>query len=158
MLLKQILSLIALASLMCAACPAEVSSSCAYSSLWGVAGEKWKSAGRLPDFSYAGYHAGEAKIPSPRAQWNLKRDFHATGDGHTDDSQALINAIQSIKSGVLFIPKGTYVISKRIDISKGNFVLRGAGSNQTVLFFPNSLTDLFGNTSNGAGQSQWSFR
>lgn len=133
-------------------------SPCAYSSLWGVAGEKWKPAGRLPDFSYAGYHAGEATIPSPRAQWNLKRDFHAAGDGHTDDSQALINAIQSIKSGVLFIPKGRYVISKRIDISKGNFVLRGAGSNQTVLFFPNSLTDLFGNTSNGAAQSQWSFR
>ena len=131
---------------------------CAYSSLWGVAGEKWNAGGRLPDFSYAGYHAGEAKIPTPPAEWDLKRDFHAAGDGRTDDSQALLNAIQSIKSGVLFIPKGTYVISKRIDISKGNLILRGAGSNETILFFRNSLQDLFGNKAKGTEQSQWAFR
>jgi hypothetical protein len=123
-----------------------------------VAGEKWKPAGRLPDFSYAGYHAGEAKIPAPPARWNLKRDFGAKGDGRTDDSQALLNAVRSIKGGVLFIPKGTYVISKRIDINRGNLILRGAGPQETILYFPNSLTDLFGNTFNGAGQSQWSFR
>src|SRR6266850_5476695 len=131
---------------------------CNYSALWGVAGEKWRPEGRLPDFSYAGYHAGEAKIPTPPAKWDLKRDFHAAGDGRTDDSQALLNAIQSIKSGVLFIPKGTYVISKRIDISKGNLILRGAGPNQTILFFPNSLQDLFGNKAKGTEQSQWAFR
>src|SRR3954470_24028338 len=39
-------------------------SSCVYSPLWGAAGEKWKASGELPDFSYAGYHAGEAKIPA----------------------------------------------------------------------------------------------
>ncbi len=132
--------------------------SCAYSSLWGVTGEKWNPEHRLPDFSYAGYHAGEAKVPGPTAKWDLKRDFHATGDGRTDDSEALLKAIQSIKSGVLFIPKGTYVIAKRIDISRGNLILRGAGPNETILFFPNSLTDLFGNTMKGAEQSQWSFR
>ena len=131
---------------------------CNYSALWGVAGEKWRPDGRLPDFSYAGYHAGEAKIPTPPAKWDLKRDFHAVGDGRTDDSQALLNAIQSINNGVLFIPKGTYVISKRIDISKGNLILRGAGPNQTILFFPNSLQDLFGNKAKGTEQSQWAFR
>ena len=131
---------------------------CAYSALWGVAGEKWRPESRLPDFSYAGYHAGEAKIPTPPVTWDLKRDFHAAGDGRTDDSQALLNAIQSIKSGVLFIPKGTYVISKRIDISKGNLILRGAGPNETILFFPNSLEVLFGNKARGAEQSQWAFR
>ena len=136
---------------------ADSQSGCAYSSLWGEAGEKWKPAGRLPDFSYSGYHAGEAKIPSPRARWDLKRDFHAVGDGHADDTQALLKAIQSIESGVLFIPRGTYIISRDIDISKGNFVLRGAGSKETILSFPHSLTDLHGNKSQG-GQSQWSFR
>jgi Pectate lyase superfamily protein len=133
-------------------------SPCVYSSLWGATGEKWKPSGELPDFSYAGYHAGEAKIPSLPSRWDLKRDFHAKGDGKSDDTEALLNAIRKIKSGVLFIPKGTYVFSKRVDISKGNLVLRGAGPNETILYFPNSLTDLFGNTSNGAGQSQWSFR
>src|SRR5215208_5017772 len=131
---------------------------CAHSSLWGAAGERWEPTGRLPDFSYAGYHAGEARIPTPPARWNLKRDFLAKGDGRTDDTQALLNAVRSIKAGVLYIPKGTYVISKRVDISRGNLILLGAGPKETVLYFPNSLTDLLGNTFNGAGQSQWSFR
>src|SRR5216684_3586301 len=64
---------------------------CAYSLLWGVGGEKWIPEARLPDFSYAGYHAGEAKIPTPPVTWDLKRDFHAAGNGRTDDSQALLN-------------------------------------------------------------------
>jgi len=128
-----------------------------FSSLWGIAGEKWQPAGRLPDFSYAGYHAGEAQIPTPRATMNFKRDFHAAGDGKSDDSTALLNAIRSIGQGVLFIPEGTYLISKRIDIARGNLILRGAGPNKTILLFPNSLTDLSGNKPNGAGQSQWSF-
>ena len=131
---------------------------CAHSSLWGAAGERWAPAGRLPDFSYAGYRAGEAEIPTPPAGWNLKRDFGAKGDGRTDDSQALLNAVRSIKAGVLYIPKGTYVIAKRIDISRGNLTLRGAGPKETILYFPNSLTDLFGNTFNEAGHSRWSFR
>src|SRR6185436_9713221 len=92
---------------------------CTYSSLWGVKGEKWTLESRLPDFSYAGYHAGETPVPTPAAKWDLKRDFHAAGDGQTDDSDALLKAIESVKTGVLFIPKGTYVISKRIDISNG---------------------------------------
>src|SRR5256714_7337794 len=158
MLMKQILSLIALASLTWSACPAEVSTSCSYSSLWGVSGERWNAAGRLPDFSYAGYHAGEAHVPNAPAKWDFKRDFHARGDGRTDDSSALLSAIQSIDAGVLFIPEGTYVIAQRIDISKGNFVLRGAGSNKTILLFPNSLTDLFGNKAKATEQSQWAFR
>jgi hypothetical protein len=156
--MKFILCLIAFTSLTWPACPSEASSSCAYSSLWGVSGEKWDAAGRLPDFSYAGYHAGEANIPNGPAKWDFKRDFHARGDGRTDDSSALLNAIQSIDAGVLFIPEGTYVIARRIDISKGNFVLRGAGSNKTILLFPNSLTDLFGNKAKGTEQSQWAFR
>ncbi len=132
-------------------------SACTYSTLWGVAGEKSTPAGRLPDFSYSGYHAGEAKIPSPPASWDLKKDFHAAGDGRTDDTQALLNAIQSIKSGVLFIPQGTYVIAKDIDVTRGNLILRGAGSKETVLLFPHSLNDLYGNKPQG-GQSQWAFR
>jgi hypothetical protein len=129
-----------------------------YSSLWGIAGEKWNPAGRLPDFSYAGYHAGEARIPDARARWDLKKDFQAKGDGQTDDSSALLTALQAIKSGVLFIPEGTYIISRRIDIAKGNVVLRGAGPNKTILLFPKSLTDLFGNKAKGTEQSEWAFR
>src|SRR5262245_24595809 len=79
----------------------EASPACTYSSLWGVNGEKWSPTGRLPDFAYAGYQAGEAKLPNSRPKWDLKRDFHAKGDGTSDDSGALLKAIQTIKSGVL---------------------------------------------------------
>ncbi|MGH9583190.1 MAG: glycosyl hydrolase family 28-related protein, partial [Bryobacteraceae bacterium] len=98
-----------------------------YSPLWGVNGERWKPEDILPDFSYAGYRAGESPIPHAAAQWDLKRDFHAAGDGHTDDTEALEKAFAAIPSGVLFIPRGVYVISRRFQISKANFVLRGAG-------------------------------
>lgn len=134
------------------------SSGCSYSSLWGESGENWKPTGPLPDFSYAGYHAGEASIPNAHAKWDLKRDFHARGDGVADDSASLMNALQSLQSGVLFIPSGTYVIAKRIDVARGNLVIRGAGPNKTILLFPNSLTDLFGNKAKGNETSEWSFR
>src|SRR2546426_1169169 len=156
-LLKNLVCLFLFASAVSRTAHSEISSSCTYSSLWGISGEKWRAEGRLPDFSYAGYHAGEASIPNLPAKWDFRRDFHAKGDGRTDDSAALLNAVQSIDHGVLFIPEGTYVFAKRIDISKSNFVLRGAGPGKTILLFPNSLTDLFGNKPNGAQQSQWSF-
>ena len=112
----------------------------------------------MPDFSYAGYHAGEVDIPAPKAKWDLKRDFHAVGDGHADDTSALVKALETIRNEVLFIPKGVYVISKRIDLNHGNVIIRGAGSNETILLFPNSLQDLFGNSAKGSEQSQWAFR
>lgn len=158
---KQLLVALAVLSLLMMATTNQSSepvSECVYSSLWGVNGEKWDEGGRLPDFSYAGYHAGEQLIPVAKPKWDLKRDFHAVGDGHTDDSSALLKAMATIRNGVLFIPKGTYVISKRIDINRGNIVIRGAGVGETILFFPKSLQDLFGNTAKGSEQSQWAFR
>ncbi|PYS69355.1 MAG: hypothetical protein DMF69_17285 [Acidobacteria bacterium] len=101
---------------------------------------------------------GEAPLPKTRSKWDLKRDFHARGDGVTDDSAALMHALQVVENGVLFIPAGTYVIAKRIDLGKGNLVLRGAGPNKTILLFPNSLTDLFGNKAKENETSEWSFR
>jgi hypothetical protein len=129
---------------------------CTPSALWGLDGEKWQPEVTLPDFSYAGYHAGEAPIPSPTVRYDLKRDFHAEGDGRTDDTGALENALRSIEGGVLSIPEGTYVITRKIQISKGNLVLRGAGRGRTVLLFPHSFTDVYGNKPSN-GQSQWSF-
>lgn len=48
------------------------------SALWGVAGEAWAPTSRLPDFSYAGYHAGERPIPDVPVAANV-RDFGARG-------------------------------------------------------------------------------
>jgi hypothetical protein len=126
-----------------------------YSTLWGQNGELWKPEMTLPDFSYAGYHANEADTPNAPAQRDLKRDFHAAGDAKTDDSAALENAAR--QGGVIAIPEGKYRISRPIQITNGNFVLRGAGPGKTVLYFPESLTDLKGNHPDPSGQSEWSF-
>src|SRR6266498_3772715 len=67
---------------------------CSPSSLWGKSGEAWRAEGRLSDYSYAGYRAGESEIPEVKLVANLKADFHAAGDGVTDDSEALIAAIE----------------------------------------------------------------
>lgn len=38
-----------------------------------------------------------------------------------------------------------YVIRQRIIITKPNLVLRGAGQDETTLYFPLSLTQVYGN-------------
>ncbi len=62
-------------------------------------------------------------------------DYGAAGDGTTDDTEALKDAISACaESSAVFIPAGTYLITDRIDIRKA-IVLRGAGSDQTFLKF-----------------------
>lgn len=56
--------------------------------------------------------------------YNLKTDFGAKGDGKTDDSKALADAIKElnkVKTGKLIIPKGVYRIgAQKIDTLVGN--------------------------------------
>jgi hypothetical protein len=117
------------------------------SSQYGCRGEQWSaSAGRLLDFSYAGYRAGADPIPSPPISANLKTSYGAKGDGRTDDTQALLNAISDAAGDqltVLYLPPGEYVLSRRIDISK-RVIIRGAGRNLTTLVLSASLTGLGG--------------
>ena len=54
------------------------------SDLWGRDGEKWSADSRLPDFSWAGYHRGEKRLPVLVPDCSV-RDFGAVGDGKTDD-------------------------------------------------------------------------
>jgi hypothetical protein len=50
-----------------------------------------------------------------------------------------------VQNGALFIPAGVYRITKTLDIRKG-IVFRGAGKALTTLYFPFSLTQVYGNT------------
>jgi hypothetical protein len=110
----------------------------AYSQLWGEAGEKWSAAGRLPDFSRAGYHQGERPIPElPRAT-NV-RDFGAVGDGTTDDTRAIQAALDATPAGAVYLPPGRYLVSDFIRITRSGVVLRGAGPEQSILWFPRGL-------------------
>jgi hypothetical protein len=127
------------------------------SALWGVGGELWSPQSRLPDFSFAGYHSGEAPIPDVPIVANV-RDFGAVGDGVTDDTQAIVNAIAAASGqGAVFIPEGRYIVHRYLSIYDSNTVLRGAGREQTTLYFPDHLADMRGpgNTPVGTPYYAW---
>jgi hypothetical protein len=129
------------------------------SQLWGRSGEKWDPRGRLPDFSHAGYHSGAKAIPTVKRAADVK-EFGAKGDGRTDDSDAFIKAIASVKSGAVYIPPGRYKITKIIEIKKSGVVLRGAGVKETFLVFPTPLNDIkpnMGKTTSGRPTSNYSW-
>jgi len=73
------------------------------------------------------------------------RSYGAAGDGQKDDTAALQRALAEVQSGVILIPAGVYVISNIIDHRKP-IVLRGEGTDKTILYFTNSLTDIKGNS------------
>ncbi len=61
----------------------------------------------------------------PFASWlDAKRDFGAKGDGKTDDTEALQRALDALrppeaKTSVLFLPAGTYRITKTLRVVRG---------------------------------------
>lgn len=122
------------------------------SSLWGESGEAFDPTGRLMDWSYAGYGAGERTIPEVPAVANVA-DFGALGDGTTDDGDAFAQAIAAAErsgGGAVEVGSGRYLLRRRLDLPTG-VVLRGAGRDETVLFFPSPLEALY------PGERNWSF-
>ena len=64
------------------------------------------------------------------------RDFGAVGDGLADDTEAIYAAIQAAEDGELYFSKGTYRISKSIEIElskHGPLVIRGVAGASTVV-------------------------
>jgi hypothetical protein len=131
-----------------------------YSDLWGKRGEKWSPAGRLPDFSYAGYRHGETPIPKGGKVHSIKT-FGAKGDGVTDDTKAFLAAIEKVHKGVIFIPEGKYIITDILEIETSSLVLRGAGRGKTILYFPkpgNDIRPKWGKTTSGRRTSEYSWK
>jgi len=128
------------------------------SELWGASGELWDPAGRLPDYSFAGYRYGAA-IPSPGVVANVM-DFGAVGNGVADDTTAFQDAIaaagNSPSGGAVLIPAGRYMITKILYLKKSNVVLRGAGEGLTTLFFPKHLREITGAGGSGSA-SDWTY-
>jgi polygalacturonase len=61
----------------------------------------------LPDWSYAGYAAGEEEIPDSLPTVDVST-FGAVGDGETDCTAAFIQAVNTVPDGsAIFIPSGT---------------------------------------------------
>ena len=131
----------------------------ATSGLWGTNGELWSATSRLPDFSYAGYHCGEAPLPDVAPGVSIKQ-FGAKGDGATDDTQAFLAALAAVKNGAIEVPAGRYVITNILEIKRSGVVLRGAGADKTVLFFPRPLQEIkpdWGETTTGRKTSNYSW-
>ena len=124
--------------------------SAATSELWGVHGELWNVQSRLPDFSYAGYHCGESSLPSVPPGVSVK-SFGAKGDGQTDDTAAFQAALAAVTSGAIEIPPGRYVLTDILNITHAGVVLRGAGPEKTVLFFPRPLNEIKPNMTKNTG-------
>lgn len=104
----------------------------------------------LPDFSYAGYHHGEKAIPTVVHKVFDVTHFGAVpNDGKSDKKaiQMAIDAAVKNKSGIVFFPKGRFLINEDTDdttpiVVKGNnIVFRGSGSGEdgTELFMKNHL-------------------
>lgn len=129
------------------------------SELWGLSGEKWTADGPLPDFSHAGYRAGEASPPVLPVVNNVK-SFGAKGDGVTDDTRAIQAAIDATSAGAVLIPPGRYLVSDFINITRSGVVLRGAGPDKSILWFPRGLDELHprvARTTTGSIASGYSF-
>ncbi len=109
--------------------------SAATSDLWGKAGERWTLASPLPDFSLAGYRMGIAEPVAPHERVSVK-DYGATGDGTTDDTEAILRAVAAAPGKTVFLPAGRYVVTKFIHLTESGTVLRGEGKDLTTLVMP----------------------
>ena len=130
-----------------------------HSRLWGERGEAWTPEGPLPDFSRAGYREG-AEDPPLLPQTADVRDFGAKGDGVADDTRAIQAAIEATPAGAVFLPPGRYLITDFIRIRRSGVVLRGAGPDRSVLWFPRGLDAIHPRerkTTTGAPASGYSF-
>eukprot|EP00891_Asterochloris_glomerata_P007152 jgi/Astpho2/7152/Aster-x1419 len=129
----------------------------AISPLWGIQGESFKPDGYISKgWAKAGYREGQ-QPPLLPVLTDLKHDWGAVGDGIQDDTEALLRAIAATQNGAIYLPAGTYKLTAQVNITHP-VVLRGASRSETTLLFPHSLTDMFGNTFDHRGFSQWSFR
>jgi pectate lyase-like protein len=97
----------------------------------------------IQDFSYAGYHRGEAPIPDVSGPVFNVLDHGADSTGTRDSTgsiQQAIDAAQSAGGGVVHLPAGTYRIrppdraGEALHIRASNIVLRGDGPGRTFLF------------------------
>lgn len=98
----------------------------------------------LHDFSYAGYHQGEKKIPVVNKQIVdvTQPPYDADNTGQTDVSTVIQQALDDVGKnggGVVFLPPGTYRVNPgnnetALRIKYSNTVLRGAGPDSTFIF------------------------
>ena len=67
----------------------------------------------------------------PGKVFDAKRDFGAKGDGHADDTQAVLSAVQAARSAgngaIAYLPAGNYVVTRTIPITGSGYTVGGSG-------------------------------
>jgi hypothetical protein len=80
-----------------------------------------------------------AEASAPSDWYNVKVDYNAKGDGSTDDTTAISNAISAANTaggGIVYFPPGTYITGQQTLYS--NVYLVGAGVGASILKLKNS--------------------
>lgn len=102
----------------------------------------------LPDYSYAGYHWGEAPLPSPPGDVIEVTDYGAVpGDGR-DDTNAIRDALATAHAApgavIVRFPEGRFIVRQLLLIERSDLVLQGAGGGPagTELHFPDPLEEM----------------
>ena len=106
----------------------------------------------LPDFSTAGYRAGQTGVPEsfPGLKTFNIMDYGAIPNDQKSDQAAIEKAIRAAEAaggGVVFFPPGEFWVNtdpentRGIEINSSNIVLKGSGSgkNGTVVFMVNYM-------------------
>ena len=94
----------------------------------------------LHDFSYAGYHNGEAEPGQdlPAMVIDVVADHGADPGGEVDATaafQAAIDAAAQAGGAIVQVPAGMFRIDGQLTIGASRVVLRGAGAEQSKLWF-----------------------
>lgn len=97
----------------------------------------------LHDFSYAGYHNGDDDLPPATGGdvFDAVADYGADATGAADATAAIQSAIDAAESnggGVVYLPAGLYRCDGTLNVSASNITLRGAGPENTRVFFTQS--------------------
>ncbi len=125
----------------------------ATSDLWGTKGEKWTPTSRLPDFSRAG-NTGEKAGATVTSS---VKDYGARGDGTTDDTAAFQRVVAEAPAGIITVPAGRYILTGPIRINRSGVILRGDGSEKTILVCPRPLSEIEPLASKTPGKARYAF-
>ena|GEM_PF-1047056 len=126
--------------------------------LWGEYVKNPNANPNIPNNSFAGYAYGEKPLPELPVVVNAK-DYGAVGDGKTDNSVAINAALKAAfekGGGAVLLPAGTYNISRVIFMAYDGVVLRGEGTDKTIIYATQSLEAMYGPNKLGTSSS-WSW-
>ncbi|MFJ3421856.1 hypothetical protein ACIPN8_36560 [Streptomyces sp. NPDC086082] len=115
----------------------------------------------LGDWRRAGYRRGADLPTDPAGPVIAASDHGILPDTGQDTSAALQRELDDLGArggGVLLLGAGRYVLDHPLFIHDSHTVLRGAGTDETTLFFPRPLAETLGPViEEDSGQSAWSW-